>query len=113
MMLAGHIVVAADDRRFCQMEAKRGIAPLGGAHFWLLTRAGWATPYAQPAYKISGGGRTRETDRTRHGNRAAHRQECADWYSGHQGSRIVVRRAACSRVSRPLSACPEPNATSG
>jgi enoyl-CoA hydratase len=40
MMLAGDIVVAASDRRFCQMEAKRGIAPLGGAHFRYLTRAG-------------------------------------------------------------------------
>ena len=33
MMLAGDIVVAASDSRFCQMESKRGIAPLGGAHF--------------------------------------------------------------------------------
>src|SRR6476660_4816618 len=41
MMLAGDIVVAADDCRFCQMEAKRGIAPLGGAHFRFLSRAGW------------------------------------------------------------------------
>ncbi|MDA9433781.1 crotonase/enoyl-CoA hydratase family protein [Bradyrhizobium sp. CCBAU 51627] len=41
MMLAGDIVVAAWDSRFCQMEAKRGIAPLGGAHFRFLTRAGW------------------------------------------------------------------------
>ena len=41
MMLAGDIVVAADDSRFCQMESKRGIAPLGGAHFRFLTRAGW------------------------------------------------------------------------
>ncbi len=41
MMLAGDIVVAAEDARFCQMEAKRGIAPLGGAHFRYLTRAGW------------------------------------------------------------------------
>jgi len=41
MMLAGDIVVAADDCRFCQMESKRGIAPLGGAHFRFLTRAGW------------------------------------------------------------------------
>lgn len=39
--LAGDIVIAADDTRFCQMEAKRGIAPLGGAHFRYLTRAGW------------------------------------------------------------------------
>src|ERR1044071_5809231 len=35
------IVFAADDSRFCQMESKRGIAPLGGAHFRFLTRAGW------------------------------------------------------------------------
>jgi enoyl-CoA hydratase/carnithine racemase len=39
--LAGDIVVAASDSRFCQMEAKRGIAPLGGAHFRYVTRAGW------------------------------------------------------------------------
>ncbi|MCA1474963.1 MULTISPECIES: crotonase/enoyl-CoA hydratase family protein [Bradyrhizobium] len=41
LMLAGDIVVAADDSRFCQMEARRGIAPLGGAHFRFLSRAGW------------------------------------------------------------------------
>lgn len=41
MMLAGDIVVAAEDCRFCQMESKRGIAPLGGAHFRYITRAGW------------------------------------------------------------------------
>jgi enoyl-CoA hydratase len=41
MMLAGDIVVAADDCRFCQMESKRGIAPLAGAHFRYITRAGW------------------------------------------------------------------------
>lgn len=41
IMLAGDIVVAADDSRFCQMESKRGIAPLGGAHFRYTTRAGW------------------------------------------------------------------------
>jgi len=41
LMLAGDIVVAADDSRFCQMESKRGIAPLGGAHFRFLSRAGW------------------------------------------------------------------------
>jgi enoyl-CoA hydratase len=39
--LAGDIVIAADNTRFCQMESKRGIAPLGGAHFRYLTRAGW------------------------------------------------------------------------
>jgi enoyl-CoA hydratase/carnithine racemase len=41
LMLAGDIVVAANDARFCQMESKRGIAPLGGAHFRYTTRAGW------------------------------------------------------------------------
>jgi enoyl-CoA hydratase/carnithine racemase len=41
IMLAGDIVVAADDARLCQMESKRGIAPLGGAHFRYVTRAGW------------------------------------------------------------------------
>jgi enoyl-CoA hydratase len=41
MMLAGDIVVAAEDARFCQMEAKRGIALLGGAHFRFLSRMGW------------------------------------------------------------------------
>nr|MDJ0643058.1 crotonase/enoyl-CoA hydratase family protein [Erythrobacter sp.] len=41
MMLAGDIAIAADSARFCQMEAKRGIAPLGGAHFRYITRAGW------------------------------------------------------------------------
>lgn len=41
MMLAGDIVVAADNSRFCQMESKRGIAPLGGAHFRYITRSGW------------------------------------------------------------------------
>ena len=62
MMLAGDIVVAADDTRFCQMEAKRGIAPLGGAHFRFLTRTGWGNAMyhlmlcdefsAQEAYRI-------------------------------------------------------------
>ncbi|MCP3373016.1 crotonase/enoyl-CoA hydratase family protein [Bradyrhizobium cajani] len=41
LMLAGDIVVAAADSRFCQMESRRGIAPLGGAHFRFLSRAGW------------------------------------------------------------------------
>src|SRR3954467_2457734 len=41
LMLAGDIVVAADDSRFCQMESRRGLAPLGGAHFRYVTRAGW------------------------------------------------------------------------
>jgi enoyl-CoA hydratase/carnithine racemase len=41
IMLAGDIVIAADTARFCQLESKRGIAPLGGAHFRYLARTGW------------------------------------------------------------------------
>lgn len=41
MALAADIVVAADTARFAQIESKRGIAPLGGAHFRYLARAGW------------------------------------------------------------------------
>jgi len=44
LMLSGDIVAAASDARFCQMEAKRGIAPLGGAHFRYTARAGWGKP---------------------------------------------------------------------
>jgi enoyl-CoA hydratase len=39
--LAGDIVVAASDTRFCQMEPKRGLAPLGGATVRYVQRAGW------------------------------------------------------------------------
>ena len=39
--LAGDIVVAASDARFCQMEPKRGLAPLGGATVRYVQRAGW------------------------------------------------------------------------
>ena len=41
LMLAGDIVIAAEGSRFCQMEAKRGIAPLAGGHFRFLQRTGW------------------------------------------------------------------------
>jgi enoyl-CoA hydratase len=41
MMLAADMAIAADTARFAQLEAKRGIAPLGGAHFRYLTRTGW------------------------------------------------------------------------
>jgi len=41
MALAADIVIAADTARFAQLESKRGIAPLGGAHFRYLTRTGW------------------------------------------------------------------------
>jgi enoyl-CoA hydratase len=39
--LAGDIIVAADDARFCQLEPKRGLAPLGGATVRYVQRAGW------------------------------------------------------------------------
>ncbi len=62
MALAGDIIVAADDCRFCQMEAKRGIAPLGGAHFRYVSRSGWGNAMyhlllcdqfdAQEAYRV-------------------------------------------------------------
>jgi len=41
MMLAADIVIAADDCRFCQMEARRGLAVFGGAHVRYVQRAGW------------------------------------------------------------------------
>ncbi|WP_346006795.1 crotonase/enoyl-CoA hydratase family protein [Janibacter terrae] len=41
MMLAADIVIAADTAVFQQLESKRGIAPLGGAHFRYLTSTGW------------------------------------------------------------------------
>jgi enoyl-CoA hydratase len=39
--LAGDIVIAAADTRFCQLEPKRGLAPLGGATIRYVQRAGW------------------------------------------------------------------------
>ena len=39
--LAGDIIVAASDLRMCQLEPKRGLAPLGGATVRYVQRAGW------------------------------------------------------------------------
>ncbi|MFV0257462.1 MAG: crotonase/enoyl-CoA hydratase family protein [Acidimicrobiales bacterium] len=39
--LAGDIVVAASDARLCQLEPRRGLAPLGGATIRYVQRAGW------------------------------------------------------------------------
>ncbi|MFV0524871.1 MAG: crotonase/enoyl-CoA hydratase family protein [Acidimicrobiales bacterium] len=39
--LAGDIVVAASDARLCQLEPRRGLAPLGGATVRYVQRAGW------------------------------------------------------------------------
>jgi enoyl-CoA hydratase len=47
MMLASDIVIAADTTRFHQLEARRGIAPLGGAHFRYLQRMGWGNAMYQ------------------------------------------------------------------
>lgn len=47
MMLAADIVIAADTARFHQLEARRGIAPLGGAHFRYLQRMGWGNAMYQ------------------------------------------------------------------
>jgi enoyl-CoA hydratase/carnithine racemase len=41
LMLAADIVVAADDCRFAQIEAKRGIMAAGGATVRMVERAGW------------------------------------------------------------------------
>jgi enoyl-CoA hydratase len=39
--LAGDIIVAASDARLCQLEPKRGLAPLGGATIRYVQRGGW------------------------------------------------------------------------
>ena len=39
--LGGDIIVAASDLRMCQLEPKRGLAPLGGATIRYVQRAGW------------------------------------------------------------------------
>ena len=39
--LGGDIIVAASDLRMCQLEPKRGLAPLGGATVRYVQRAGW------------------------------------------------------------------------
>lgn len=41
LALAGDIIVAASDTRFCQLEPKRGLAALGGATIRYVQRAGW------------------------------------------------------------------------
>jgi enoyl-CoA hydratase/carnithine racemase len=41
LVLASDVVVAADDCRFGQIEAKRGLMPFGGATLRMVDRAGW------------------------------------------------------------------------
>lgn len=41
LMLAGDIVIAADDCRFSQLEPKRGLMAVGGATYRFIERGGW------------------------------------------------------------------------
>lgn len=41
MALAGDIIIAAENARFSQLEAKRGIMATGGATFRFIERGGW------------------------------------------------------------------------
>lgn len=105
LMLAGDIVIAADDARFCQMEAKRGIAPLGGAHFRFLSRAGWGDAMyhlflcdefsAQRAHAI---GLVQEVacgcaDRAGDGARRRHRAQRTARHPGDEGSGSEIHRS--------------------
>ena len=91
--------------RFCQMEAKRGIAPLGGAHFRFISRAGWGDAMyhlmlcdefgaaeALPHRPGAGGRAGRPAGRAGDGGRADHRRQRAARRAGDQGGRPQVRR---------------------
>lgn len=41
LALAGDIIVAASDARFCQLEPRRGLVPLGGGTVRYVQRSGW------------------------------------------------------------------------
>lgn len=41
LMLAGDIVIAAEDCRFAQLEPKRGLMAVGGATYRFIERGGW------------------------------------------------------------------------
>ena len=102
MALAGDIIVAADNTRFCQMEAKRGIAPLGGAHF-RIERAGWGNGMYHlllcdefdAAASVSSWPSSRGSPRwysNRPGNGACkyHQEECTIGHSGNEAGRLKV-----------------------
>jgi enoyl-CoA hydratase/carnithine racemase len=99
MALAGDIVVAAEGSRFCQMEAKRGIAPLGGAHFRFITRAGWGNAMyhlmlcdefgAEEAYRI---GLVQEV--TAHGRQVERAMEIAGLIAANAPLGIQVTKEA-------------------
>ena len=106
MALAGDIIIAADDCRFCQMEAKRGIAPLGGAHFRYVSRSGWGNAMyhlmlcdefgAEEAYRV---GLVQEVvasgtqiERS-YGNRPHHFAERASGDTGDKSCRAKVYRS--------------------
>jgi len=73
--LGGDIVVAASDLRMCQLEPKRGVAPLGGATVCYVQRAGWGNAMyhllradefgAEEAYRIGLGQEVVEPSRQR------------------------------------------------
>ena len=104
MALAGDIIVAADDCRFCQMEAKRGIAPLGGAHFRYVSRSGWGNAMyhlmlcdefdAEEAYRVglvqSSG--CRNSDRAGDGNCSHYFAERATGNTGDKSRRAKAHR---------------------
>ena len=114
MVLAGDIVVAAEGSRFCQMEAKRGIAPLGGAHFRFITprRLGrtrcttccCATSSAPPRPTASASSRKSSPPVSRSSARwrsaAHHRRQRPARHPGHQGSRPQVHRGRRARRHR-------------
>jgi enoyl-CoA hydratase/carnithine racemase len=101
------------DTRFRQMEARRGIAPLGGAHFRYITRAGWGNAMyhlmlcdefgAEEAYRI---GLAQEV--TPVGRQVERAIEIArliaanapPWRPGDQGSRTPVHRGGRARGRR-------------
>ena len=99
--LAGDIVVAASDARFCQLEPKRGLAPLGGATIRYVQRAGWGNAMyhllradefsadeALPHRPRAGGRRTRRAGRP--GDRA-----------GPRAAAVLAAGAACTRSPTP------------
>ena len=106
LMLAGDIVVAADDSRFCQMESKRGIAPFGGAHFRFLSRTGWGNAmyhlFLCDEFTAS---RAREIGLVQELVPAGQQveramalaaiiaQKCAAWHPGNQGGGLEIYRA--------------------
>ena len=113
--LAGDIVVAASDARFCQLEPKRGLAPLGGATIRDVQRAGWGNAMyhlltadefsAAEAYRI---GLVQEVvDPGQQVDRAlaiaAEIATCARWRSSTRSPTPASRSTRTSRPPSPRS----------